>query len=214
MKRTLSMLLWCCLVAVAVSAQQAKSPAAAAQVSDKEWRELLVAVSNEDWDAAFALSTKFLQQLKEEDEAKRLARLRYIHAYAAAGRVTEGRMSFAELERALKDFKGKEIVMPYRQIAQECQGAFNFVCPSDGAKDRLFVAASNQTGTSILAFEYIRLKEAFDAAKHEGERASVGGIIERIAPNPNKSRAIVMRIFVSEGYVKLEQPDPQKASLR
>jgi hypothetical protein len=215
MKRLLLILCCCCCSAVAPAYSQQQPPAQSAPVAAAEqWRQLLVAVSNEEWDAAFGLSTKLLREMKQDDEAKRLPRLRYIHLYAAAGRVTEDRMSFEELEQALKDFTGKEVEMPYREITLECKGALNFICPADGAKDRLFVGASNKSGTSILAFEYIQLKEAFDAAKHEGEPASVGGIIQRIAPNPNKSRAIVMRIYVAEGYVKLDRPEPRKASNR
>lgn len=213
MKRLL-LILFCCWSAVAPAySQQTPAQSAPAAAAD-QWRQLLVAVSNEEWDAAFGLSTKLLREMKQDDEAKRLPRLRYIHMYAAAGRVTEGRMSFAELEQALKELAGKEVEMPYREIALECGGALNIICPADGAKDRLFVGASNQSGTSILAFEYIQLREAFDAAKHEGERAAVGGIIQRIAPNPNKSRAIVMRIYVAEGYVKLDRPEPRKATNR
>ncbi|HZH30203.1 MAG TPA: hypothetical protein VEY11_05530 [Pyrinomonadaceae bacterium] len=213
MKRLLLILFCCCSAAAPAYSQQ--PPAQSAPVAAAEqWRQLLVAVSNEEWDAAFGLSTRLLREMKQDDEAKRLPRLRYIHMYAAAGRVTEGRMSFEQLEQALKDFKGKEVEMPYREITRDCGGALNFICPADGAKDRLFVSASNKSGTSILAFEYIGLKEAFDAAKHEGEQASVGGIIQRIVPNPNKSRAIVMRIYVAEGYVKLDRPEPQKASNR
>lgn len=67
---------------------------------------------------------------------------------------------------------------------------------------------------AILAFEYVQLKEAFDAARHEGRQASIGGVIQRIAPNPNKSRAIVMRVYISGGYINLEQREAQKASSR
>jgi len=211
MKSILCILVWCWLIVAPAYSQQPGSPSA---VPEKQWQDLLSALGNEDWDAAFNLSTKLLKQIKEDDKEKMLARLRYIHMYAAAGRVTEGRMSFEELEKALEGFTGKEVVMPYREIARECRGALNFICPSDGAKDKLFVSTTNQTGTSILAFEYIQLKEAFDVARHEGKQASIGGTIQRIAPNPNKSRAIVMRVYITEGYINLERPEAQKASFR
>jgi hypothetical protein len=211
MKSILWVLVWCWLIVAPAYSQRPTQPSA---VPEKQWQELLTAVGSEDRDAAFNLSSRLLKQTREDDKAKTLARLRYIHMYVAAGRVTEGRMSFEELEKALEGLTNKEVVMPYREITRECRGALNFICPADGAKDRLFVSATNQTGTSILAFEYIQLKEAFDAALHEGRQASIGGIIQRVAPNPNKSRAIVMRIYITEGYISLEQPETQKASSR
>ena len=145
--------------------------------------------------------------MKEDD--KRLPRLRYIYLYAAAGKVSEGEMSFDDLERSVKDFIGKEVVLPYRPITQDCKGALNFICGSEGAKDKLFVAATNKTGTTIHSFEYVQLKESFDIASHEGEEASVGGIMEAIKPNPNRSRAIVMRIYISKGFIKLKEQEPK-----
>jgi hypothetical protein len=208
MKRILWAFALCWLVVAPAHPQRPGSPPA---VPEKQWQELLTAVSGEEWDAAFGLSSKLLKQAKEDDGEKTLARLRYIHMYAAAGRVTEGRMSFEELEKALQGLAGKEVVLPYREITQECGGALNVICPSQGARDRLFVSASNRTGTSILAFEYVQLKEDFDAEQHEGRQASIGGVIQRIAPNPNKSRAIVMRVYITEGYVNLRQPEARKA---
>jgi hypothetical protein len=109
MKRLLLILFCCSAVAPAYSQQQ--PPAQSVPVAAEQWRQLLVAVSNEEWDAAFGLSTKLLGEMKQDDEAKRLPLLRYIHMYAAAGRVTEGRMSFEQLEQALKEFAGKEVEM-------------------------------------------------------------------------------------------------------
>jgi len=55
-------------------------------------------------------------------------------------------------------------------------------------RDRATVAATNKTGTSILAFEYTQLREPFDFAHHQDETASISGTIDAIVPNPNKSR--------------------------
>ncbi|HJP91265.1 MAG TPA: hypothetical protein VJ875_04870 [Pyrinomonadaceae bacterium] len=95
--------------------------------------------------------------MKQDDE--RLPRLRYIYLYAAAGNVSAGVMSFEELERVVKGFSGKEIVLPFRSIKMDCHGDFNFICATEGSKDRLIVAATNKAGTTIHAFEYVQLKE-------------------------------------------------------
>lgn len=171
-------------------------------VSEKQWQDVLVAVSNEDWDNAFQLASTYIKQMKTSDE--RLPRLRYIYLYAAAGRVSAGIMSFDDLEPLVKDLNGKEIVLPYRRIAVNCHGDFNFICGKESTKDELVVAASDKSGTTIHSFEYVQLKEKFDAVSHQGEIASIGGIIDAIKLNPNKSRFLVMRIYITGGVVMLK----------
>jgi hypothetical protein len=188
-------------------AQQPKPPT----VTDDEFQKVLVAVSNEEWEAAVALSSKLLKQMKDED--KRLVRLRYIYLYAASGMVTTGKMEFEDFAKSAKEFVGKEVECPYRPITLECRGAFNFICPSNEKQDRATVAASNKTGTSILAFEYTQLKEPFDFARHEDEAASISGTIDAIVPNPNKSRFLVMRLFITNGIINLKDKTPSVALL-
>ena len=206
MKRIIHSLIFLAVTVVWASPQQ---PKPSSTVTDDEFQKLLVAVSNEDWDTAAGLSSKYLRQMKIDDE--RLPRLRYIYLYSAAGRVSEGRMEFDDLATSAKEFIGKSVVLPYRPITLECRGALNFICPSKDAKDKLVVAATNKTGTTILAFEYVQLKEPFDFASHEDEEASIIGYIQAIVPNPNKSRAIVMRFYISDASIKLKQSSPKEA---
>lgn len=209
MKQIILILLLFSFTAISVSAQKAK---VSNELTDKQWQELVAALGNENWNTAFDLSDKYLKLLKDNDEAKSIANLRYIYLYAAAGKVSEGNMSFEELEKNVKNFVGKKVVMPYRQIAPECQSSLNFICSSDEAKNKAFVTATNQNGTTIHSFEYIQLKEDFNFAKHAGEEAAIGGVVQSIVPNPNKSRAIVMRIYISDAYIKLREEQTKKAS--
>jgi hypothetical protein len=205
MKRIVHSLVFLLVIGVWASPQQ---PKPSSTVTDDEFQKVLKAVSNEDWDTAVSLSSKYLKQMKTDDE--RLPRLRYIYLYSAAGRVSEGRMEFDDLAQSVKEFVGKSVVLPYRPITLECRGALNFICPSKDSKDKLVVAATNKTGTTILAFEYAQLKEPFDFASHEDKEASISGYIEAIVPNPNKSRAIVMRFYISDAIIKLKESSPKK----
>jgi hypothetical protein len=208
MKRIVS----CIILSACFAAAFAQQPNPAPTVPDDAFQKLLVAVSNEDWDTAVALSSKFLKQMKDED--KRLLRLRYIYLYAAAGKVTDGKMEFEDFAKSTKEFVGKDVVLPYRPITLECKGAMNFICPSNQKQDRAMVAATNKTGTSILAFEYVQLKEPFDFAHHEDETASIFGNIDAIVPNSNKSRFLVMRLFISNGVIHLTEKPAKQISTR
>lgn len=200
MKRIFLVALLCIFTCVLAFAQGDKKPAAV--ITDAQWKELITAMGEENWDSAFALSSDYLKLMKEEDEGKTLARLRYMHLYSAAGKVFEGSMTFEELEKTVKNFVGKEILMPYRKIKLGCQGQFNYVCPSEENKKRTMTTAANKAGTSIFAFEYTDLKEAVDFAGNAGKQTSIGGIINDIVPNPNKTTIVIMRIFISDGYIK------------
>lgn len=209
MKRLVLLTVLVCAVVPAAAARQSAAPA---EVSEKQWQEVLSAVSGEQWGAAFALASKYLKLLKEDDE--RLPRLRYIYLYSAAGRVSVGGMGYEELERVVKDFAGKEVALPYRTVLAKCQGELNFICGSQDSGDRLMATATNRMGTTILAFEYVQLKEKFDAASHEGEEASIGGRIDAVKPNPNRSNFLILRIYVTDGFIKLKEKAQNRAALR
>jgi hypothetical protein len=210
MKRVFVIAIIFCFSVIPVAAQKTKTPV---QLTESQWQGIFTALRNENWTAAFNLSGKYLKQLKDNDKAKSIANLRYIYLYAAAGKVSEGTMSFAEIAKYVKTLIGKKVVMPYRQIAQECQGSFNFICPTD-AKNKAIVAAANKKGTTVHSFEYIQLKENLDFAKHEGEKAAIAGVIRSIVPKPNKSKLIILRIYISDGYLIFSDPQMKKASVR
>ena len=74
------------------------------------------------------------------------------------------------------------------------------------------VTAMNQAGTTILAFEYLQFKENFDFAKYDGKEIAIGGVAKSIVPNPNKSNLVILRIYISDGYVILPQQKEAKSS--
>jgi hypothetical protein len=208
MRRVFLISLILCLTVISVSAQTKT----AAALSEKQWQDLFTALNNEDWDTAFALSDKYLKLLKDNDEAESIAHLRYTYLYSAAGKVSAGRMSYEELEKSVKNFVGKKLMFPFRQIAVKCRGEFNYICASDDAKNKAVTAATNRGGTSIFAFEYVQLKEDFDFEKHKGEAAAIGGVVKSIVPNPNKSTIVILRIYISDGYLMLAEQKEKSAS--
>jgi hypothetical protein len=202
MKRSLIsvLLLWAAILLLPLTCPFSVS----AEVTDSQWHDLMAVVGTEHWKEAFSLSSKFLKELKADDE--RLPRLRYVYLYSAAGKVSEGQMSYSELEKIVKEMIGKDVVLPYRQIKQkDRRGSLNFISFPDDAEKKAFVSATNKSGTTVLAFEYTTLKEDFDPAGHEGEYASISGVIDDIKPNPNKSNLIILRLYISNGQIKLKE---------
>ena len=208
MKQLLLAILLIISVAISIAAQ-APNPSEA--LTEKQWSDLVAALEKEDWVMAEKLSWDYLMLAKTDDEAKTPARLRYMYLYSAAGKVAAGKMSYADLEKRIKDFAGREIVFPYRSVKKECRAGFdsNTVCRGNDNK-RFFITGTNHDITTIHDFEYIQLKDDFDFEKNDGKLAMIIGRIDSIAPNPNRSNLLILRIYVSDAYVKLKEIPAEK----
>jgi hypothetical protein len=189
----------------------AQTPRPATALSEKQWDDLVTALEKEDWVTAEKLSWNYLALVKTDDEAKTPGRLRYMYLYSAAGKVATGKMNYDELAKRIKDFAGKEIVFPYRPVKKECQAGFdsNTVCKGNDNK-RFFITGTNHDITTIHDFEYIQLKEDFDFEENDGKLATIIGRIDSIAPNPNRSRLLILRIYVSDAYTKTRGTPAEK----
>lgn len=183
----------------------AQSPPPADSLTDEQWTPIYQALETEDFDTAERLTSKYLDEVKPQDANNTLGRLRFMYLYSAAGRIGAGKMTYDELEKRIKGMAGKEIVFPGRFIKEKCQEGvhFNAICKSGGPHDAM-VTSTNRATTTIHSFEYIKLKEKFDWAKNDGKVASISGTIESIAPNPNRSKLLIMRIDVTGASIKLK----------
>jgi len=184
-----------CLFNIPVLAQKPSS-------MDAQWKSLLKALSNEDWDPAYRLSKSLLEQTKKDDSEKELAKLRYIFLYSAAGRVLARTMTYDELEEVVKPFVGTELVLPFRTVVAKCGGRnLNFICADNEDKKSLLVPATNRTGTTILAFEYYKFKDDPKLGEAAGSTVSLSGIVTSIQPNPNRSDLIILRIYMEDAKI-------------
>jgi hypothetical protein len=199
------------LLTVALIALSTQVRAQADGLTDAQWLPLFQALEGEDWDTAERLSSKYLDEvISASSNDRTLARLRYMYLYSAAGKISAGKMTYDDLEKRIKAFAGKEIFLPARYLVEKCRAGvdFNGLCKSDGDHD-IMVTSANRAGTTIHAFEYIKLKDKLDWSKNGGKVAAILGTIESIAPNPNKSRVLIMRIFVIDGVIQLRD-EPKK----
>ena len=166
----------------------------------KEYDRILYLISNEEWKAASDAAASYLAKTGTSEDLQ--ARLRYIVIYTTAGAVSTGAFDFDVLNNRLKPFIGKSVTLPDRPVINDAQpGRMNAICISDPHATSFMVIAANKTNTTIHAFEYVKLQQAVDFATHAGEWGSITGTLRRIEPNPNKSRAIVLRIYINDATV-------------
>src|SRR5437879_2085646 len=130
------------------------------------------------------------------------ARQRYTVIYTTARAVSTGAFDFDVLNNRLKPFIGKSVTLPDRPVINDAQpGRMNAICISDPHATSFMVIAANKTNTTIHAFEYVKLQQAVDLAPHVGELGSITGTLRKVEPNPNKSPALVLRIYIGDATI-------------
>ena len=166
----------------------------------KEYDRILQLISNEDWKAASDAAVSYLAKTGTSEDLQ--ARLRYIVIYTTEGAVSTGAFDFDVLNKRLKGFVGKSVTLPDRPVINDAQpGRMNAICISDPRATSFMVVAANKTNTTIHAFEYVKLQQAVDLAAHVGQLGSITGTVRKIEPNPNKSRALVLRIYIDDATI-------------
>jgi hypothetical protein len=99
----------------------AQAPKSAPALSGNQWEPLLQALGDEDWTKAADHAGKYLKEVKQEDEEHSLAKLRHMFMFASAAKVAERKMTYEDLEAALKDFVGKEVMTPKTRLVSTCR---------------------------------------------------------------------------------------------
>ncbi len=212
-----------CLSAVVCFSQKSKTPVRATapkqlqiqlieEIPDADWRILIDAAQVENWEKSASLASEYLTKIKSENSKKQVARLRYILLYALAGKVVEASLAHKkpeeakariELEKTANGFLDKEFFMPSREVARDCEDKLNYVCRLKQQRNVLRVTATNQAGTVINSFEYVRLKEDFNILRNAGKEVILSGILNKIEFNPTKSDVWIMRLFFENGSVNV-----------
>jgi hypothetical protein len=201
MMRSVVLTLFLLLCFTTASAQNTKT---VDRLSDEQWHELETALNKENWIKSADLAAKFLKEAPNGEE-REIGLLRYIFIFASAGKFTKGKMNFEDLEKAMKALVGKTVSLPPRVLSINCRPALNTICAKKGESDELFSAATNKDRTNIHAAEIIQLAKKIDLTERVGSAVVVGGSIKAIEPNPNKSRLLVMRLYIENGFIEFPE---------
>lgn len=179
------------------------SPAVAGEIPESDWLKMADAMYLENWETASTLALKNLQKLKTDNAKKQMAQLRYIYLYSLAGKVAEGKMTFASFENVARSFVGQEFLLVGRQLLADCNTKVNYICAAKNNNRVLRVTATNRAGTTIQLFEYVVLNESFDLRANSEKVAFLGGNLKKVESNLDKPEMKVARLIFDKGYVKL-----------
>jgi hypothetical protein len=214
MKKLIFFTVFICLTVSLTSAQKRQTavnpapkkivqPTRAGEIPEADWLKMADAMYLEKWEKASALAAQNLQKLKTDNAKKQLAQLRYIYLYTLAGKVSEGKMTFAQLESVANTFVGQEFLLVSRQLLADCNTKVNYICAARDNERVLRVTATNRTGTAIHLFEYVVLGERFDLRANSEKLAFVGGNLKKVESSLYKPDMKIMRLIFDKGYVKV-----------
>lgn len=173
------------------------------EISTADWSTIVGALDSEDWTRAALLSSAALGKLKNDNDKKQLAQLRYFYLYALAGKAAEGKITYTELEKTANRYVGKEFLMPSRQLLAVCKNNVNYICPVTNDEKALRVTATDKSASAIHSFEYVQLTDKFDVAENEGKLAFLGGKLQKAEINLYKSELHIMRLVFDQGFVNV-----------
>jgi hypothetical protein len=185
------------------TAKNVSEPARAGEIAAADWLTMAEAMYRENWEKVSTLAAQNLQKLKTENAKKQLAQLRYIYLYSLAGKVSQGKMAFADFERIANTFVGQEFLLVSRQLLADCKTKVNYICAAKDNDRILRVTATNRSGTAIHLFEYVVLDERFDVRANSEKLAFLGGNLKKVESNLYKSDLKIARLIFDKGYVKV-----------
>lgn len=173
------------------------------EISQADWNILVNAIAKEDWKTAETLSLDYLKKLPKENGKKQIAQLNYLYIFALEGEVSKGDLDFEDFEETLKNFLGKEFLMPSRQILASCKKALNYICPSENEKGSILVSATNSSSTVIHSFEYYQLNEPLEINKLSSRMAFLSGTLNKFSLNPKKTNTWIARLYFNKAKIEI-----------
>jgi len=222
MKKTVFIIILICISAVVFSAQPPRIPAkitprnvpfkTVTEISDVDWQILASALEKEDWKQSATLAAQHLQTLKTENDKKQIAQLRYLYLFALAGQIlaynaqgnaAEGEKSWAEIDKVMETFIGKEFMMPPRPFATDCEKKLNVICQVKDTPNAFRTTATNREGNAIHSFDYVLLDQPTDIKEFNGKITFLGGFLRRAEYNEDKSKPWVLRLFFNKGFLRV-----------
>lgn len=177
------------------------TPTQAQTITYNDFKSLIPYLKTEDWKSAFQESSKLLK-LANGDTSDLKAIVTYINIFTAAGMVTNGQMTYKELEDNIMQFQGQKIIMSAHPLTTK-DGSLNCLKFSvSDTTNEAFTTATNTKGVNILCFEKFYFKDKLNPADFMNSFVRCGGTLEKIELNPNKSMIWILRLTVRNAFAR------------
>ncbi|MEI6311947.1 MAG: hypothetical protein WCP57_06795 [Bacteroidota bacterium] len=174
--------------------------AKAQYLSAEQFMELIPSLEKEDWKSVFEQSSKLLKSAPN-DTSEFHARIIYINIFAAAGMVSEKKMTYPAITKLLNTYIGQKLIMAYHPYSNEAPLGHTSLKSNDTINEA-FTSACNNQGTSIFCFEKCAITDKINLSEFkENELIQCSGILTNVETNPNKSTIWVVRLYIDKASI-------------
>lgn len=171
-------------------------------LTHEDFVSLIPALKEENWKLAFKESTKLLKR-SEKDTTEFHSIILYINIFSASGMVSEGQMSYEDLEKNIMKFQGQKVIMPAHPVTTRDGALSQIKFEVNDSTNEAFTSATNAKGTNILCFEKFLFNEKIKLSDFpEKSFVRCGGTIDKIETNPNKSKIWILRLRIKDAFAR------------
>ncbi|MFI5221906.1 MAG: hypothetical protein ACHQK8_06245 [Bacteroidia bacterium] len=176
-------------------------------IQQRDMKPLFRNIEDEKWDSAFIKANAILKKFKK-DSSDYKAVANYAAVLAAAGLVSQDKMSYDSLYAILHKFLGKRLMMPMYPVTTDTLniGHNRTYLKENDAK---IYGATNMKGTksaTILSIEHFEFADVFEIGRFRGENARCSGILSSYELNHHGDKYWVMRLFFKNAVIVLIKP--------
>ncbi|GEM_PF-3776057 len=130
-----------------------------------------------NFDLAVQKANQYLNDPKLQLTATQQANLRYMHIFAMAGLVADGKRTNNDLEMVMNQYKDLHLITQHLPITKGNAMPFNQIQIEKMKRTSLDVTVTDNEGLTIHSFLRIELNNPFELNEHIGERAYISGIL-------------------------------------
>ena len=171
-------------------------------LTHEDFGRLMPSIKQENWKSTFDESSKLLYR-EPNDTSDYHAIILYIHIFSGAGLVSQKQMSYKTLKDSILKDQGQRIIMPSHPITYKDGQLKHVKLEISDTSNRAFTVATNNSGTSIMCFEYFNFKDKINVNDFPiNAYVRCGGILDKIEMNPNKSTIWILRLHVKDAFLR------------
>ena len=171
-----------------------------------DFKKIIPFLQKEDFKGAFEKTMQLLSAT-ENDSSDFRGIVTYMNIFSAAGMVTLNQMTHENFLKNANKYIGQYIVMSAHPCVDSSKQGFNslqfFI--KDGQIQGSTIS-SNNTGTSILCFEYFKYQNTINPSEFIGKNVRSGGTLELVEINPNKSKIWISRLHITNAFARVMTP--------
>ncbi len=180
------------------------SPSLSAQIAREEMLPLFTQLEEKDYKEAHKTAKAILIRFKN-DSSFLMGIVRYGYLYSGAALIADRKLSYEEFRPSALALEGKLIQMPAHPTSTDTSRVIWNVNVLSNTESGGFgkTTTTNETGTSIYAFEEFLFPRPLKLELLNNRITSCGGVLKKIEFNPTESTIWIMKLYVEDAILEV-----------